>query len=191
MERNGGCQAMDRRHQFKYICRQAADLARRPASFDRLFTVSICFVCAGCSTAPKSFLSMNDPAAINRARAVAFGQSAPDTTAIPVLIDRLSDDDPVVRLASHEALKKRTGQDFGYQPYNEGDELTAAVSRWQNWWSNTQQGRMVAGSRGIASPQASPQIMPRQALLSQTPVSEATYRQNRGLFQRMFQKRQR
>ena len=56
----------------------------------------------GCSAAPKNFLSMNDPAAINRARAVAYGRSEPDAVAIPVMIDRLTDDDPVVRLASHE-----------------------------------------------------------------------------------------
>jgi len=132
---------------------------------------------------------MNDPAAINRARAVAFGQSAPDATAIPVLIDRLSDDDPVVRLASHEALKKRTGQDFGYQPYVEGDELTSSVARWKQWWSGMQNGRMVAGSRPVASPQASPQVVPRQALISPTPVSEAAYQQKRGLFQRLFPRR--
>lgn len=180
---------MDRRHQLKLGCSLTANPARRLASVDRWLGLGLCVVCTGCSTAPKSFLSMNDPAAINRARAVAFGQSAPDTTAIPVLIQRLSDDDPVVRLASHEALKKRTGQDFGYQPYNEGDELSSAVSRWQNWWANTQQGRMVAGSHGIASPQASPQVLPRQAVMSQTPVSEAAYRQKRGLFQRMFPKR--
>lgn len=143
----------------------------------------------GCSSAPKSFLSMNDPAAINRARAVAFGQSAPDASAIPVLIDRLSDDDPVVRLASHEALKKRTGQDFGYQPYVEGDELAGSVARWKQWWAGTQNGRMVAGSRPVASPQASPQVVPRQAIISPTPVSEATYQQKRGLFQKLFQRR--
>lgn len=132
---------------------------------------------------------MNDPAAINRARAVAFGQSAPDATAIPVLIDRLSDDDPVVRLASHEALKKRTGQDFGYQPYVEGDELASSVGRWKQWWSGMQQGRMVAGSRPVASPQASPQVVPRQALISPTPVTEATFQQKRGLFQKLFPRR--
>lgn len=138
---------------------------------------------SGCSMAPKSFLSMNDPTAINRARAVAYGQSEPDAVAIPVLIDRLADDDPVVRLASHEALKRRTGQNFGYQPYIEGDELAAAVSRWKQWWASTNNGRMYAG-RPTPSPQASPQM--RQSNMGPKALSEARYQKKRGPLQRLF-----
>jgi hypothetical protein len=154
----------------------------------------VCAVCgtlflASCSSAPKSFLSVSDPAAVNRARAIAFGRGESDAAAIPVLIDRLSDDDPVVRLASHEALKKRTGQDFGYLPYAEGDELNGAVGRWRQWWANTGNGRMVAGSQPLASPQASPQAPPYQVRMSPTPVSEAAYREKKGLFRNLFRKR--
>ena len=137
----------------------------------------------GCSMAPKSFLSMNDPTAINRARAVAYGQSEPDAVAIPVLIDRLTDEDPVVRLASHEALKRRTGQNFGYQPYIEGDELVAAVSRWKQWWAGTNNGRMFAG-RPVPTPQASPQI--RQSNMGPKTLSEARFQKKRGPLQRLF-----
>jgi len=154
----------------------------------------ICCACgtllfASCSSAPKSFLSVSDPAAINRARAVAFGFQHSDAAAIPALIDRLTDDDPVVRLASHESLKKRTGQDFGYLPYAEGDELAASVSRWRQWWSSASSGRMVAGSRPLPSPQASPQAAPYQVRMNPTPVSEAAFRERRGLFRNLFRKR--
>jgi hypothetical protein len=154
-----------------------------PASPSQIFIFLSALFLSGCSMAPKSFLSMNDPTAINRARAVAYGQSEPDAVAIPVLIDRLSDDDPVVRLASHEALKRRTGQNFGYQPYIEGDELASAVQRWKTWWASTNNGRMFAG-RPQASPQASPQT--RQSNKSPRPVSEATYLKKHGPFQRLF-----
>ncbi|MFM7131460.1 MAG: HEAT repeat domain-containing protein, partial [bacterium] len=103
--------------------------------------------------------------------------------AIPVLIDRLSDPDPVVRLASHEALKRRTGQNFGYQPYIEGDELAAAVGRWKQWWAGTTNGRMVAG-RPSPSPQATPQV--RQSNMGPKALSEARYQKKRGPLQRLF-----
>lgn len=146
----------------------------------------------GCSAAPKNFLSMNDPAAINRARAVAYGRSEPDAVAIPVMIDRLTDDDPVVRLASHESLKKRTGQDFGYLPYSEGDELTNAVGRWRQWWSSTSQGRMYASSP-VPTPQSSgqmvsPQMQSRQSRLGPREISEARLQKRRGPLQRLFQR---
>ncbi|RLS24617.1 MAG: hypothetical protein DWH73_03125 [Planctomycetota bacterium] len=178
---------MDRRHQSENLIKRSATLGRHNPT--RCFAL-VWFLCpvifSGCSTAPKSFLSMSDPAAINRARAVAFGRSEPDSTAIPILINRLSDNDPVVRLTSHEALKKRTGQDFGYQPYAEGDELSSSVGRWQAWWSASQSGRMFAGSKPLATPQASEQISPRQFKIGPRPLSEASYREKRGLFQRLF-----
>lgn len=158
----------------------------KPARFSCAFAT---LALASCSSAPKSFLSVSDPAAINRARAVAFGQQHSDAAAIPALIDRLTDDDPVVRLASHEALKKRTGQDFGYLPYAEGDELAASVQRWKQWWASTTNGRMVAGSPQMASPRASPQAPPYQVRMSPTPVSEAAFRERRGFFRNLFRNR--
>ncbi|MFM1802929.1 MAG: hypothetical protein RJA81_2281 [Planctomycetota bacterium] len=141
----------------------------------------------GCSSAPKNFLSMNDPTAINRARAVAFNQTEPDAVAIPVMIDRLMDDDPVVRLASHESLKKRTGQDFGYLPYAEGEELSTSVARWRAWWSSASQGRMYAASpQTNMIPRSSAQSQLRQSRLGPRPLSEAQFKKKRGPLQRLF-----
>lgn len=145
-------------------------------------------VAYGCSAAPKNFLSINDPTAINRARAVAFGRSEPDAVAIPVMIDRLMDDDPVVRLASHESLKKRTGQDFGYLPYAEGEELTDAVQRWKQWWASANQGRMYAASPQSSPQMATPQMQNRQSNLGPRELSEARLQKRRGLFQRLFRR---
>ncbi|MEI7922609.1 MAG: hypothetical protein WCJ40_11940, partial [Planctomycetota bacterium] len=72
---------MDRRHQSENLIKRSATLGRHNPT--RCFAL-VWFLCpvifSGCSTAPKSFLSMSDPAAINRARAVAFGRSEPDST---------------------------------------------------------------------------------------------------------------
>jgi hypothetical protein len=51
-----------------------------------------------------------------------------------MLIDRLNDTDPVVRLSAFEELRRRTGQDFGYVPWGDLDERGRAVARWQSWW---------------------------------------------------------
>jgi hypothetical protein len=88
----------------------------------------------GCRTGPKSFASVNDPSPLMRARAIGLGEGQPDAVAVPALLSRLSDPDPVVRLAAHEAIKKRSGQDFGYQPYREPNEQPEAIAQWQAWW---------------------------------------------------------
>ena len=88
----------------------------------------------GCGTAPKSFRSLVDPAPLTRARAVGLGDRVPDQQAIPALIARLEDPDPVVRLSADEGLRKRTGQDFGFVAWAEPGERAAAVGRWDAWW---------------------------------------------------------
>lgn len=93
---------------------------------------------AGCRTGPKSFTSVDDPSPVMRARAVGLGDNQPDRVAVPSLIAHLSDPDPVVRLAAGEALKRRSGQDFGYQPYIDPAEQAEVIGRWQEWWQGRQ-----------------------------------------------------
>jgi hypothetical protein len=52
---------------------------------------------------------------------------------VQALVDRLADTDPVVRLAAHEELRRRTGRDFGYVPWASPEERTAAIDRWRTW----------------------------------------------------------
>ena len=54
---------------------------------------------------------------------------------LPALVGRLGDSDPVVRLAAHEELRKRTGQDFGYVPWASPEERSGAIERWRAWLS--------------------------------------------------------
>jgi hypothetical protein len=89
---------------------------------------------AGCSLAPKSFAKMIHPSAIVRARAAGLADRQPDQVAVPALIDRLGDDDPVVRLTAHETLRERTGQNFGYLPWGDNAERAEAQARWKTWW---------------------------------------------------------
>jgi hypothetical protein len=102
---------------------------------------------SGCSIAPKSFQDLADRAPLVRARAVGLGDREPDSVAIPALIDRLGDPDPVVRLTAHEELKRRTSQDFGFVPWAEPREREAAQARWKAWWASRKEKTVVTRSR--------------------------------------------
>ena len=60
------------------------------------------------------------------------GRAPADSQVIPALIERLADADPVVRLAAHEELRKRTGRDFGYVPWASPEERAGAIGRWRS-----------------------------------------------------------
>ena len=104
---------------------------------------------AGCSLAPKSFVQSNDPAPLVRARSMALNQSQPDSVMVPALIARLNDPDAVVRMTASEELKRRTGQDFNYAPWEDEQGRAQSMMAWQNWWKAKQGG--VTASPQLAS----------------------------------------
>ena len=65
-------------------------------------------------------------------RSVGLGGRRPDSQVLPTLIERLGDTDPVVRLAANEALRKRTGLDFGYVAWANPEERAVAIGRWRD-----------------------------------------------------------
>jgi hypothetical protein len=85
----------------------------------------------GCAHGPRSFRKVQNPAPLVRARAVGLGRRQPDSRVMPALVERLSDSDPVVRLAAHEELRKRTGQDFGYVPWASAEDRAGPTERWR------------------------------------------------------------
>jgi hypothetical protein len=107
--------------------------------------------CWGCGLAPHDFRKIQHPAPLVRARSVGLGGSQPDTQVVPALVGRLADEDPVVRLAANEELRKRTGRDFGFVPWASPEERTAAIARWRSWLTGPP---MPAGS--IQSPELPP-----------------------------------
>jgi hypothetical protein len=87
----------------------------------------------GCAHGPRRFQKIDNTAPVVRARAVGLAGRQPDSTVLPVLVTRLGDADPVVRMAAHEELRKRTGQDFGYVPWASAEERSSAIERWRAW----------------------------------------------------------
>jgi hypothetical protein len=87
----------------------------------------------GCAHSPRNFRKIQNPTPLVRARAVGLGERQPDSQVVPALIGRLGDGDPVVRLAAYEELRRRTGRDFGYLPWETPEERSRAVDRWRAW----------------------------------------------------------
>lgn len=67
------------------------------------------------------------------------------------LIERLEDEDPVVRMAAHESLRKLSGEDFGYRSWAPPAEQERAVARWRAWANEHRNDapRLAAGSSDI------------------------------------------
>ena len=78
-----------------------------------------------------SGINSDDPAV--RVRSIAKAAKLRDARAIPLLIDRLDDEDGAVRIAANEALKQITGKDFGYRDFDPLYKRKQAVERWRNW----------------------------------------------------------
>jgi len=89
--------------------------------------------CWGCGLGTRSFGRIQHPAPLLRARAIGSGDRRPDSQVVPALIGRLEDPDPVVRLAAHQELRRRTGRDFGFVPWAGAEERSGAVARWWGW----------------------------------------------------------
>jgi hypothetical protein len=87
----------------------------------------------GCAHGPRSFREVQSQAPFVRARAVGLARRQPESSLVPALVERLADNDPVVRLAAHEELRRRTGRDFGYVAWAAPEERAVAIDRWRNW----------------------------------------------------------
>jgi len=105
--------------------------------------LALALAAAGCAGGPHSFRKITSPKPITRARAVSLGRNKPDSQVVPALVTQLADTDPVVRMAAHEELKKRTGRDFGFIPWGSREERARAVARWRCWLMGDASARVV------------------------------------------------
>ena len=69
------------------------------------------YVC-GCAHGTRDVRRVRTATPLARARAVGRANGQPDSGVMRTLVGRLADADPVVRLAAHEELRKRSGCDF-------------------------------------------------------------------------------
>ncbi len=125
------------------------------------------YVC-GCAHGTRDVRRVRTATPLARARAVGRANGQPDSGVMRTLVGRLADADPVVRLAAHEELRKRSGCDFGFVPWASDEERAVPLQRWRAWLeqggiSQPPMARSVAppSPPRKAPPAASPQVPDR------------------------------
>lgn len=107
----------------------------------------------GCTAADHYQRMLGSPDPAERAAAAGWLGTLGDPRAVPWLIDRLYDEDPVVRTQANRSLCRLTGQDFGYQPNAPPAQRRQAAQRWWDWWASQTPGR--AGPAPASGPSPS------------------------------------
>jgi hypothetical protein len=108
------------------------------------------YVC-GCAHGTRDVRKVRTATPLARARAVGRPNGQPDSGVMRTLVGRLADADPVVRLAAHEELRKRSGCDFGFVPWASDEERALPLERWRAW---LEQGAPIHApmARSVTSP---------------------------------------
>ena len=97
--------------------------------------VGLVMVCSlsGCVSSRPYRASLSSDNATERAIAVKAAGDSRDAGAVPLLVDRLEDEDAAVRFFSIIALEKITGRRFGYDYSQPSRERAAAIVRWRDY----------------------------------------------------------
>jgi HEAT repeat protein len=102
----------------------------------------LAFVCAplwalwlaGCGPRGAAlYARLQDEDPVVRARAAIRAGQVKDPKAVPFLVDRLDDEDEVVRFCAILSLERITGKTMGYEYYGPRHDRTEAVERWRRW----------------------------------------------------------
>ncbi len=99
-----------------------------------LFLICFSTGCAGNRVGMPTFAKdIQSPDPSVRIKAVIYAGNSGDRRVVPLLVDRLEDEDEVVRLAAIESLKQLTGNDFGYRSFDPPYKRLVAVEQWRRW----------------------------------------------------------
>jgi hypothetical protein len=95
------------------------------------------FFTSGCSTRTLGLATytrdIQSPDPCIRMKAVIYAGNSKDKRAVPLLVDRLEDEDEAVRVATNESLKQITGKDFGYRSFDPPYVRAKSVEQWRQW----------------------------------------------------------
>ena len=108
----------------------------------RLAVVTAALAATGC-TAPRPPLVVGDPDPSVKIPAIKKAVREKDRSAVEQLVKDLASDDPAVRFYAINGLRRLTGQNFGYQYFDDDDGRKPAVQRWEQWlkeWEQQQDG---------------------------------------------------
>ena len=102
---------------------------------------------AGCSNPQPGLDEIQSPDATQRVLAIRAAGEARDRRAVPLLVDRLEDEDDGVRFYAILALERITGKRLGYDYGASPGPRAAAVERWREF---VRDGGHVAQASGRA-----------------------------------------
>jgi len=88
---------------------------------------------SGCASSSRLADRLQSESVSERIRACIEAGEQRDTTVLPLLVERLEDDDADVRFFAILALKKITHKDMGYHYYDDYKSRVQAVQRWRKW----------------------------------------------------------
>ena len=92
----------------------------------------------GCNaTASRAKVSLESPDPSVRVLAIVRAADRDDHSAVPLLVDRLEDEDAAVRLYAILALDRLTGVRLGYRYEAASVERRAGVERWRRYLSES------------------------------------------------------
>jgi hypothetical protein len=106
-----------------------------------LMVIGVTVVVAGCVASTPTAgtiyqrLQSEDPAV--RSEAIVEAGKTKNAKTVPLLIDRLSDTQPDIRMFAGVALRKITGKDFGWQSWDSRTDRDQAIRRWRQWAKKT------------------------------------------------------
>lgn len=98
---------------------------------------------AGLSCGSSVQVGLESPEALGRILAIRQAGEAKNTRAVPLIVDRLEDEDEAVRLYAILALEKITGRRMGYDYAKPPVERAVSVERWRDF---VREGRHVSGT---------------------------------------------
>ena len=85
----------------------------------------------GCRLGLTDSVDFGSPEPASRIRAIRAAADRRDLTAVPLLVDRLEDEDEAVRFYAIAALRRLTARDHGYRYYHPAAARDRAVKRWR------------------------------------------------------------
>ena len=95
-------------------------------------TVLLVFA-SGC-TPPRPKLVVTDPDPTVKIPAIKKAVDEHNLAATRQMVKDLESDDPAVRFYAVEGLRKMTGEEFGYEWFDDDDDARQpAVKKWQEW----------------------------------------------------------
>lgn len=80
---------------------------------------------------PVGLAELEDPDTVVRIRAIHWAGENAGQEAVPLLVERLTDDDKSVRLYAIASLQQITGKDYGYDYKANASQRAQAVTRWR------------------------------------------------------------